>query len=173
VAEKLAERLRPACERLELAGSLRRKKALVGDIELVAIPKLTKNLFGEEVYPSQIDLLLAAWGVQLTLNGQKMKQFILETTRRERYQVDLFLQPDPATWGVNFMIRTGSADFTKWMVTKQEYRGACPNGLAISGARVHLCDTPLLFMDTPEEEDVFRLWNMDFIPPEEREEARW
>lgn len=172
VAEKLLEKLRPTCERLEIAGSLRRKKAMVGDIEIVAVPKLQRNLFGEETYLSEVDVLLLRWGVQLVLNGHKQKQFILETTKRERYQVDLFLQPDPATWGCNFLIRTGSADFTKWMVTQKSVRGACPNEFYVAGARVFTVKStePL---DTPEEDDVFRLWGLDFIPPEERVEGRW
>ncbi|MCX6753734.1 MAG: hypothetical protein NTV03_01615, partial [Candidatus Nomurabacteria bacterium] len=39
IAEALLEELKPHCARIAVAGSVRRKKADCGDIELVAIPK--------------------------------------------------------------------------------------------------------------------------------------
>src|ERR1035437_1907534 len=39
IALDVLEQLKPHCIRAEIAGSLRRKKPLVGDIEIVAIPK--------------------------------------------------------------------------------------------------------------------------------------
>ena len=48
LAQGLIETLRPHCERIEIAGSLRRGKPDVGDIELVCIPKADemRDLFG-------------------------------------------------------------------------------------------------------------------------------
>ena len=40
ITERLVSILAPFCERIEIAGSLRRLKPEVGDIELVVIPKL-------------------------------------------------------------------------------------------------------------------------------------
>lgn len=37
VAESLVELLQPICERIEIAGSLRRRKAMVGDVEILYI----------------------------------------------------------------------------------------------------------------------------------------
>ena len=48
VARELCEALKPHCERLIVAGSLRRMKQQVGDVEIVYIPKIRKY---------QIDLL--------------------------------------------------------------------------------------------------------------------
>lgn len=47
VANELVDWLRPACERIVVAGSLRRQCAEIGDIELVALPTPLLNLFGE------------------------------------------------------------------------------------------------------------------------------
>lgn len=51
LAEELVELLRPACERIAVAGSIRRRKADIGDIELVAVPKDEEalDLFGGRV----------------------------------------------------------------------------------------------------------------------------
>lgn len=165
VACALVEALRPHCHRVEIAGSLRRKKAMVGDIEIVAIPKLHTNLIGESLATSEIDDLLAKWPVALHKNGAKYKAFSFEWQPGWTFKVDLFLQPDPATWGYNFMVRTGSAEFSKRMVTQQAFRGYKPAGIEVRDARIWRNGT---LLDTPEEADVFKVWGMDFVKPEDR-----
>jgi DNA polymerase/3'-5' exonuclease PolX len=46
VAEEIMVRLMPCCERIAIAGSLRRGKAEVGDIEILYIPKMTDRADG-------------------------------------------------------------------------------------------------------------------------------
>src|SRR3990167_7360212 len=58
-AQVLAE-LSPFCERCEIAGSIRRRKPEVGDIEIVAIPKtVTAGLWDEkeEAHPEFVRLV--------------------------------------------------------------------------------------------------------------------
>lgn len=165
VANHIVEALRPACHRIEIAGSLRRKKEMVGDIEIVAIPKLHTNLIGEPMDTSEVDDLLANWPIVLGKNGKKYKAFSFEWQPGWTFKVDLFLQPDPATWGYNFMVRTGSAEFSKAMVTPIEYGGHKPKGYEIREARIYRNG---VLLHTPEEEDIFRTWGMDFVPPEQR-----
>jgi hypothetical protein len=43
LAAKLVAQLAPYCERIEIAGSVRRQKDIVGDIELVVIPKMIER----------------------------------------------------------------------------------------------------------------------------------
>ena len=43
LAKKLVDELAPYCQRIEIAGSVRRQSAEVGDIELVAIPKFAER----------------------------------------------------------------------------------------------------------------------------------
>ena len=45
IAEKVIDRLAPACVRVEIAGSLRRKSQFVGDIEIMCIPIIKKDLW--------------------------------------------------------------------------------------------------------------------------------
>ena len=50
IAERVVEILRPHCDRIEVAGSVRRGKPEVGDIEVVCIPRTTvSGLFGDIV----------------------------------------------------------------------------------------------------------------------------
>lgn len=54
IAEALKADLKPYCEKIEIGGSIRRKKPEPNDIELVCIPKFAEvgtgqaSLFGEE-----------------------------------------------------------------------------------------------------------------------------
>lgn len=175
IGGQIVHRLGLACTRVEIAGSLRRQCPLIGDIEIVAIPRFRqRTMFAMPSQASMVDDLLDAWQVRVGAghfrmgpNGQKLKRFWLTTKCGEEYQVDLFLQPDPATWGVNFLLRTGSAAFSKDMVTPKSKGGLMPSHLYVSGARVW-GDNEGRAYETPEEEDVFKLYGMPFIPPEER-----
>lgn len=169
VALYVVDRLQPGCERIEVAGSVRREQATVGDVEIVAVPKFRlepKNLF-ESHWVSLLDIEVARLGVVLK-GGDKYKQIRV----LNRYTVDLFIQPDPATWGVNFALRTGSADFSKWLVTAAACGGALPEGMRVRDARLWEAGRaePL---DTPEEVDFFRALGQAWVPPQERYAGRW
>ena len=166
IANGLVARLKPACHRIEIAGSIRRKKAMIGDIELIAVPILHTNLFDEPLETSQVDDLLASWPIAFIRNGPKQKSFTFEGTTGGSYKVDLFLQPNPATWGVNMMIRTGDEDFSKKMVIPKWQGGYMPDQYKVDKARVWENGVAL---STPNEIDVFRLWDMAYIVPEHRE----
>lgn len=176
IAEALAERLAPHCQRIEIAGSLRRKADMIGDVELVAIPKFEEvevDLFGDTRRRSLLDAYLEARLAEGSIAhaphkrwGEKMKAFTFESTAGETYKVDLFIQPDPATWGVNFLLRTGPAKFSHAMVTAQSKGGLRPDKYEVSQARVWEGSRAL---STPAEEDVFRLWRLEYPEPWDRD----
>lgn len=165
VAEVLVDSLRVHCRRIEIAGSLRRKSPMCGDIEIVAIPILHTNLLGEPLDTSEVDDWLAKGPLELRKNGNKYKQFSFEWQPRMWFKVDLFLQPDPATWPVNFLLRTGSAAFSHRMVTSASFGGYKPDAYQIRDARVWGRGGS---MDLTEEIEIFDLWGMDFVLPEDR-----
>ncbi len=153
----IAETLRPFCHRLELAGSLRRETPLVGDIEIVAIPHRPVDLFGQPVKgPTALETFLVSKGVALSKNGDRYKQFAYGSLT-----VDLFL-PTVETWGSVLTIRTGSWEFSKWLVTSQAARGAAPNEIAFREGRLYAGGRLLA---TPEEEDVFAALGLSWIEP--------
>lgn len=165
VAEVLVDSLRIHCHRIAIAGSLRRKRPMCGDVEIVAVPILHTDLIGDPLDTSEVDDWLARSPVTLHKNGNKYKQFSFEWQPRMWFKVDLFLQPDPATWGWNYMVRTGSKEFSHRMVIAKSYGGHKPDWATIDGARVWRNGKAL---DTSEESKVFDLWGMDFIEPENR-----
>lgn len=157
----MADRLSPTCNRLVVAGSVRREKAECGDLEIVCIPD-----------GMRLDHLLGQWLSEHKIThvqprqrwGPKLKSFTFVTSMGQPVQVDVFIQT-PDTWGINLMIRTGSAVFSQRMVTARSRGGFMPDGYQVEDARAKAVDT---LLDTSEEEHVFRLWGIDFPPPTQR-----
>jgi DNA polymerase/3'-5' exonuclease PolX len=170
-AMKLEVMLGSACERIEIAGSIRRRRAVVGDIELVAIPRKRwrQALFGEaEEKETWLDMLLreSPAEYQLIQDGPRKKLFLYRG-----FPVDLFLT-DEAQWGVVYTLRTGSVDFSKWLVTSRLQGGARRVDRFVRGCRVWAMGEaePL---STPEEPHVFHALGVPWVPLEMRDRGYW
>lgn len=174
MAEQIVTYLAPACARIALAGSLRRRKPEVGDIELVAIPRyeIEYDLFGAEVgRHSLVDEALYAHGMNYLLkNGARYKQV---RWAPDGISVDLYLVT-AETWGVQYVLRTGCAEFSHWLVTPQAKGGALPAKMCLRDGRMwrDVLRNPAA-LETPEEADVFRAIGLAWIPPEARTAGRW
>ena len=60
IASEVVKRLSPYCQRIEVAGSVRRKKAQVNDIDLVLIPSDLWNLH-IEVFTHSLDTVVVSY----------------------------------------------------------------------------------------------------------------
>lgn len=169
--------LRSACVRVEIAGSIRRGKDEVKDIEIVAIPDLNIKPgripieFGKPVpvqHKTKLDEVLAFqrdhFKIKFEKQGDKYKKFTLIDWE---ISVDLFLVTPPASWGVQCLIRTGPAEFSHWMVTQRRYGGALPNSVRVKDGAVWDEGDGSKY-NLPEEEDVFKLCDLNFVPPGKR-----
>ena len=171
VAMRLEALLKIYCERIEIAGSIRRRAPWVGDVELVAIPRerYVETLF--EVEPANTTYLddhLDSYPdiYEPVRSGERMRSFLYEG-----FQVDLFLT-DPERWGVIFLLRTGSADFSKWLVTSRNKGGARAVDRIVKGGRVWEVGArePL---NTPQEEHAFHALRVPWVPLEQRNKGYW
>jgi len=95
-ALEIVEKLRPVCEQIEIAGSLRRGKEAVGDIEIVAVPKI-------EVWCNAVQLDLfgnsPVSGVEETnLLDKKLEELV---AAGELYRERPFAHDRPA-WGEKY-----------------------------------------------------------------------
>lgn len=167
LADKIIGEINATCERVEVAGSIRRKKVIVGDIEIVCIPKYSLDLLGqpyESLLDVKLDSLVAQGRLNFEVGGERYKKYYIDYNGKRIY-VDIFITT-PDRWGVIFAIRTGSANFSKRLVTKKSQGGFCPNDMYVSDGYVwhngFRCETP-------EERDVFALFGMQYIKPSERE----
>jgi DNA polymerase (family 10) len=161
IAEGIVDELRPYCERIEIAGSLRRKKEMIGDIEIVMIPQETEGLFGGSKRDGALLLALTASyrGWRRVKGGEWYQQYLVEGMT-----VDFFITT-PEKWGCIFLIRTGSADFSRKVMTARSQGGLCPDHLKFWSGRLWDGDRAL---ETPEEKDVFQALGLAFIAPEAR-----
>lgn len=168
-AEAIKLALAPACEKIDIAGSLRRQKPLVGDIEIVCMPKLSLDMFGMPTSKlgTELDDVLARLIRDKVLspldkNGPRFKNFVVCSVG---VKLDLFICLPPAQWGVIFTIRTGSAEFTKRMVTRRNEGGLLPSYLKVSEGQLLDGKNSL---PVPTEEDFFKLAEIEWIAPEGR-----
>lgn len=164
-------RLEESCERIEVAGSVRRKRPEAHDIELVCTPKIvtTKDMFGEvHEEANLLERRLAALKstypeMMLKKDGPRMKQIALI----EGIDLELYIVRPPAQWGVIMTIRTGPRHFSKWLVTDKRHNGAMPSWMkSRDGA---LRDSRNKIIETPEERDFFEAIGLDWIMPENRD----
>jgi len=153
IADELIEVLRPHCLKIEIAGSVRRKKEQVKDIEICIVPENPNKAFNE----LGKFLLKQNKNFKYNKNGDRYKQF-----RYKDCQVDLFIAK-PDNWGIIFLMRTGSAAFsTHVLATWKKVSGG---GESMQGY-LYTKDNKVVY--TYEEADVFKLCKMDFVEPELR-----
>lgn len=177
LATKLVAALAPHCDRIDVAGSIRRQKTLIGDVELVAIPKLGRDLFGTpdpaqnrlddylnamlsigRIFktPSDRSSFTTAWGDRYKKFWCKLNDELGEI------QVDLFLCT-ARNWGALFTIRTGPAAFSQALVTRIKHQTPYRQQ---AGYLVNVETGEVI--DTPEERDYFRLAGVGWVEPSRR-----
>ena len=146
LAREIVEHIRPHCERVEVAGSIRRKKSEVRDIDLVLIPK-----------PLLWHRIIAT--LQRTMNAEVLKRgdSIAQLTIKG-VNVDLY-SATPETWGTVLLIRTGSMTHNIKLSTialrkgmKLSHKGLTKDGKVIAST----------------EKEIFEVLDLRYRKPEER-----
>lgn len=176
LSETLRAALLPFCDRLEVAGSIRRGKPDPKDIELVAVPRVVAsvardmfdvpfNLGNVSLLDGGLNKLLAAgeWALDRVLkrNGPKYKRLC---HLNSGICCDLFITTLDS-WGVIFTIRTGPGDFSKELVTR-----ALRLGMKVSEGqlwRVHRDDSCTV-VPVATEQDFFAALRLSYLEPHER-----
>jgi len=177
-ASNLMDALSLACERIDIAGSIRRLKPYVHDIELVAIP-LWETTDGGDLWGTSVDVdllegLVATLCSEGILRLREVESHHQDGSTSTGYRngeafkalefagipVDLFIVRPPAEWGVIYAIRTGPGDWNQRLVTDcQKYLRRVDKG------RVYRSGKPV---PCPEEEDFFAAIGQEFLAPAER-----
>ena len=97
LAQEIVDQISPYCERIEVAGSIRRKKSEVNDIDIVLIPK---PLLWHRI----IAALQRAMDAKILKRGDSIAQLLIKDVK-----VDFYVA-SKQTWGALLLIRTGSAE---------------------------------------------------------------
>lgn len=146
------EALKGLYENIELAGSLRRRKETIGDIDILISAK-------KENWPKLHQHFITYAGVkEVLLSGETKSSVILQEGR----QVDL-RTVEPHQWGAALQYFTGSKEHN---VRLRDIAKAM--GLKLSEYGLFKADTEERIGGSTEEE-IYELLGMEWIPPEIRE----
>lgn len=163
IADEVVEILRPHCERIEIAGSIRREADIVGDIEICLIPKPYET----GLFTSGIASVLNKWEKvkgELIYEKCKYTQRILPEeivgVPGKRVALDVFIVY-PTNWGLIFAIRTGSKDYSHKVLAQ----GWVKRGYKAEGG--HLIYRGKTY-DVPEEKDLFARIGLPYCEPKNR-----
>ena len=155
------------CERAEIAGSIRRKRPYVHDIDLVVIPRFIEResylLFSTGELVSLLEEKLTEMEkssyISLLANGDRMKRVLLRTAD---IPIDLYIAT-PENWSTLLLIRTGSREHNIYMCSlakrlgmqlKADGSGLFRDGEIIAGN---------------SEESIFQALGLNYIDPKARE----
>jgi len=168
IANKVRSHISPAMDRIEIAGSVRREKPVVGDIELVAIVADREKLLqllgdvGQTIKPSVPGVI--PW-------IPKPDSRYIRVRLAEGMNLDLFIAK-PENWGGLFLMRTGSAAGADGNAFNGFTPGCFARWKKLSGGGRMTDVMPTMPDGTQlpvyEEQDFFDLLEMDFVPPVER-----
>jgi DNA polymerase/3'-5' exonuclease PolX len=146
LAQQIVKEISPFCDRIIVAGSIRRKKPKVRDVDIVLIPKPL-------LWPRIVATLQRKMDAKVLKQGEKVAQLTIGGIN-----VDLY-SATPETWEPLLLIRTGSAqhNIKLSMIAQKKgmkltHRGLMKNGEIIAST----------------EEAIFKTLGMNYVPPEER-----
>lgn len=115
IANDILKYLQPHCTIINIAGSIRREKPEVKDIEIVALPKyqIVKDLFGNVIqHQRDTNFCYAATHIGKILKGKPDGKYmqIEVDVQTQTINLDLFM-PTEEDYYRQLAIRTGSADY--------------------------------------------------------------
>lgn len=174
VAIAIAKLLKPHCERIQIAGSVRRNKQNPKDVEILVIPKPSLWPFIDELL-AMGHIGKATYGATNSTRWGKLYRGI----QYDGMKVEIFTAA-PETWGNQLLIRTGPGDANQRLMQilnrhtpirfkdgavwySENWRKEGNGWEADDRQQVPLC----------EESDVFRLLGMAFVEPEARHERMY
>jgi DNA polymerase/3'-5' exonuclease PolX len=173
-ATKLVDWLRPSCERIEIAGSIRRQRPECADIDLVIIPKCTVyvDMFGVETgrqnhawmhlvnYVNNAELrspVQAPNACRPHIDSGDGAPGRRMTIQLYTCQLDIWFANE-STWGSTLIHATGSKEHNIWIAERANQRNG--HWRPFEG---------LTLGPTPTETELYRLLGLAFIDPLNRE----
>jgi DNA polymerase (family 10) len=145
-ANQIVELISLFCDRIIVAGSVRRQKSQVRDVDIVLIPKPL-------LWSRIISTLQKKMDAQVLKCGEKVAQLTIDGIN-----VDLY-STNSKEWETLLLIRTGSAEHNiklsiqaRKMGMKLSHKGLVRDGIIVAST----------------EEGIFKALGMEYVPPEER-----
>ena len=147
IAEEAKAKLLPYCERIEIAGSIRRKKPFVHDIDMVCIPSNQGQFIRQLQEMGKIEM-----------GGQKLIRCSLS-----EISLDIYIATSE-TWATLLLIRTGSARHNIMLCSRAKRLGM---KLHADGTGITKYGENLATIQS--EQDIYSTLSMKFEEPEQRD----
>lgn len=175
IADDVFSALYPHCERIAIAGSIRRRKPDVKDIEIVCIPKGSIQIKGKNRGKAQKVFVPCMGYIETVSQWHKVRGEAWDKSTQRflsgegaygpwNINVDIFTAHKD-NWGYIMAIRTGSADYSHHVLAagwvKKGYHGE--GGMLYKGAGT---ENPV---PVREEEEIFNIIGIPFTNPQDRE----
>lgn len=154
LADQIVVQMTPYTDRCEIAGSVRRGKPEVKDIEIVCIPKKTNRGTRDISFAIQIH------NIGYVVKGDPCMGKYFQVWTPQNIAVDIFTAT-PDNWGLIYAIRTGSARFSHEVLARGWYQA----GYHSNEGMLHRQGIPV---PVREEADLFRLIGIPLLAPEDR-----
>lgn len=150
IANEVLEAIKPALTKWSFAGSLRREKATVHDLDIVAIgnPAEALRLAKEEL------------GAETVQSGESIVRFTYQGVMG-----DITFMPNEEEWGATILYRTGPKDLNLIMRARAKRKGWMLNEHGLFDR-----ETKALIAAKTEEE-IFKALDMKYLTPQERDKV--
>ena len=175
-AELLREELLPYCDRIEIGGSVRRKLRIVGDVELVCVPKEGETVMATDQLDEHLQELIANGRLDYRPNTLGRRQYgpqnkLLVDCWNRGLPIDIFTA-DERNWGMFLLVRTGSKVFNMKVMGELKRRGyaghAYPKYLGEGKWQGGITAPDGTEILCPTEKTVFDVLGWEYKEPEER-----
>jgi len=157
IAARIEEQIRPFCSNIAVAGSIRRNKSWVNDIDIVAIPSKTGQFLG----------VLQGFG-RIKLGGGKIIRVDMKSTRG--IDLDIYIATTE-TWATLLLIRTGSAAHNRKLcyIAQQKGMKLHADGTCLFKIEAQGCEGVEVLVANESEEQIFAALGLPYVSPERRE----
>jgi DNA polymerase/3'-5' exonuclease PolX len=174
IAYRFLELVRDCASEIMICGSVRRKKPVVNDIDIVAISRIdnviergwfdTFKVKRSFLHEKVAELILGKRAVaRVKSDGKTMVGEFVALLEFDGMPLDLYYATKETWWGL-VQMRTGSAAFNASIATRALSMGlkfhGDGNGVTKNGIRVD---------DGQSEEGIFKALGMKYLPPEARD----
>jgi len=169
VASEFLGELAPVCRRIEIAGSIRREKPEVNNIDLVAIPKVVQlqdlsgkaGILEENLLEMQLAHLYARGWFTVHSNGPRVKRL---TRLIEGQAVPTTIRiADENSWWTTLLVTTGSHGHSIALSCR-----AFDRGMRLRGDGSGLFEADGTRVVVHSEEEIFTVLGLDYRPPSAR-----
>jgi DNA polymerase/3'-5' exonuclease PolX len=175
VAAELLRWLDPACERLVVAGSLRREKPTVSDVEILYNAKIEKRRDPVDMFSSiavhladEVIATMESVGVLERRKNTIGRETFGPLNKLMRHQasgipVDLFCEPSLDDWWRSLVIRTGPKELNVRLITT-----AAKRGIRVHAYGTSLTDVRGAPITCESEEQFFAICGARYLQPKDR-----